>query len=84
MVRTERRGVPIEGTLRGGAFDLTNRVRRLVRRDRTWLVRVKKRSDDPSGPDVFVQTVEAESEVAAALDAVLGRIRAGALEVDPE
>ena len=80
-MRTERRGVPIEGTLRGSAFDLANRVRRLARRDRAWLIRVRPKADDPFGPDVYEEAVDDKRQLTGALDAVVERIRTGEIGV---
>jgi len=78
-VRTERRGVPIEGTLRGSVFDLANRVRRLIRRDHAWLIRVRAKGNDPFGPDAYEEIVDDERQLPGALEAVVERVRSGAI-----
>lgn len=81
VVRTERRGVPINATLLAGAADIVLRFRRLLRRDQAWLVRVRRKTQDPFGPDVFSEVVPDKAHLGAAWDRAVAAIRAGTLEL---
>ena len=74
VVRAEPRGVPIERSLLHR--NILNRARRLLSRDKAWVIRARLRTNDPFGPDVRSETVATRDEVAAALEALadsLGR-----------
>lgn len=77
VIRADRHGVPTESFLRSGLEYLVRRLLRAVRRDQTWVVRVRARSDDPWGPDVYSLTVASKAQVAAAITTISERIRSG-------
>ena len=79
VVRTERRGVPIRTTMNWPTKDLYNRARRLLRRDRAWLVHVQRSADDPFGPDVYTVVVQDKTGLDAVLEQVRDAVRTGRL-----
>ena len=82
VVRADRRGVPMETTMWGwNISDLKNRIGRLRRRDQAWVVRVRPRETDPSGPDVYSEVVATKDDLPKAFDRVIRSIRQGDLPV---
>ena len=72
----------METTLWGwNLSDLANRLRRLRRRDRAWVIRVRRRELDPAGPDVYSEVVASKSDLPEALDRIRRSIRDGRLPV---
>ena len=53
-------------------------VERLIRRDHSWVIRVRSYLDDPFGPVVYLQPVENKNAVAAAIGHLETLIRGGA------
>jgi hypothetical protein len=55
-------------------------LRRLVRRDRTWTITVRKRSDDPFGPVTHREVAPSRDDAAQRAAVVVARVRAGELQ----
>lgn len=56
-----------------------DRLARLAWRDRAWLVRVRKRDDDPFGPDCFVEVCAYRADVPDAMERLADQVRQGAI-----
>lgn len=82
VVRAERRGVPTHLTVRWGAgVDAVLRLRRLVRRDRSWLVAVRPRAVDPQGVPSYTAVAPDRRDLNRIMTQVVELIRRGQLPV---
>lgn len=73
----------METTLWGwNVSDLGNRLRRLRRHDRAWVVRVRRRETDPEVPDVYSEVVSSRADLPDAFNRIARSIRHGVLSVD--
>jgi hypothetical protein len=59
-------------------------VERLIRRDHSWVIRVRRYFDDPLGPVVYEQSVENKDTVVAAIEQVETMIRSGVFPPTPD
>lgn len=86
VLRAEPRGVTLERSLLRSNFGA--RLIRLAANNRTWLVRVRLRANDPFGPDIDTLVVRSRRDVDTALDEEVRRLhehgpRSEPAEVDP-
>jgi hypothetical protein len=79
VVRAHRYGVPMEAMIWSSAWDLLSRIRRLVRREKRWVIRVCVASDDPFGPDIYSEVVIDKSVVHEAMSRVVAAVRRGVI-----
>jgi hypothetical protein len=52
-------------------------IRRWLRRDSTWTIAVRKRADDPLGPDVHQEVLQSREAASQRLPELLKEARAG-------
>jgi len=79
VVRAHRYGVPTEAMIWSSAWDLFSRIRRLVRREKRWVIRVRVASNDPFGPDIYSEVVTDRSAVDEAMSRVEAAVRQGVI-----
>lgn len=77
VIRADRHGVPTMGMLTNASLDATRRIVRLLRHDKTWVIRVRLASNDPFGPDTYSQIVADQSEVPLAIARLSALVRSG-------
>ena len=78
VVRTEPTGLmesPVT-TLSSIASTFTA-LRRLVRRDRTWAIAIRRRSDDPFGPTVHREVLPSREDAVRRTEDILSLVQAG-------
>lgn len=78
LIRTEPVGTPQGiGNASSTYTALSLAWHRVVRRDRRWSLRVRRFSDDPTGPILHEEYAPDASSAARQLDALVERLRSG-------
>lgn len=79
VIRAEPGGMPQSPLFLSSLALTIAGVLRLLRRDRTWVVRVRRRADDPLGASVHEEILPSRDAALAQVQGLYDRIRLGDL-----
>ena len=83
VIRAEPTGVPTGVGSLSLWVELALRVRRFIRRDQTWTVRVRRSEDDPFGDVLHQEVMSHESHARRRAEEIKDEIRSGQFSSEP-
>lgn len=77
IIRAEQGSTPQGAAMLSATASMVHAVLTLIRRDRSWHLRVRRYSDDPMGPVIYEEVVASKREMKQRLSALRESIASG-------